>query len=104
MLFKVYAACCVKPKHIAEVTEKDLREAFDEVFNRANDAGLIDIMKDDDPDEVDDWKVSDAYQKIEKYWSDNKLIECGDWMIIEANDRIEVEIPNMCGESETMIF
>lgn len=109
MLFKVWAQNCVRPKgmRIIEVFESDLKQEFDKIFDEACDIKLIDpFVYDEDGDmvQVDDEKTSEAYSKIEAYWNKNKEISSGDYMIIEAESKFDIEIPNVCYGDTSIIF
>lgn len=109
MLYKVWAQNCVRPKgmRIVEATESDLQKVFDEIFDQACEENLIEpyiLDEDGDFEQMDDWKVSAAYEQIKKWWDDCKTISSGDYMIVEAESRFDVEIPNACYGDTNMIF
>ncbi len=106
MLYKVWGQNCVRPKgqRIIEASEKDLDEAYEAVMNEALIQEYIDITKDDDEDEIDYDKQDAAYSKISKYFDENKCIDCGDYRIVDAEDKDDICIPNVCGNSAWFIW
>ena len=102
MIVKVYAQNCIRPKgqRIIEVNSVDpfMTEVFDEALN----GGFINI--DGEDGEVDDAKVDAAYDKIKKYWEENKRLECGDYYIAEVKSLDDVTIPNMVAGCADVIF
>lgn len=108
-MFKVYAQCCrtAKGKRIVEAFESDLKEAFDKIFDDAEEQGLVDVFdydEDGEPIESNDEKMEAAYDKIKSYWDENKSINVGDYMIVEAESIFDVIVPNMCGYDSSFIF
>ena len=104
MLFKVYAQNVTRPigMRIMEVGKDELKKCLEEIFNEANDNEWIDILTDED--EVDDAKIDEAYHAIEKYWDTHHCISPGDYMIVEVENREDIEIPNVCYSDTSIIF
>ena len=102
MLYKVWAACCTRKKYIEDAKIDDLNDAFERIFDDAINSNLIDIFTSDD--EIDIEKEEEAFNKISEYFEKNKMINCGDWMIVETDDKLGINIPNMCGYDSNIIF
>lgn len=100
-LFKVYGQNCVAPHPYKEIFEEDLEEHFNKIVDDALDCGIIEFT-DDDAD--NDRKMSDAYDKVEAYFEENDYLNCGDYMIVRAEDLSEVRRPNMCGYDTDLIL
>lgn len=98
-IYKVYAQCVtrVAGRAIIEINPSDLREEIDNLvsgyFNNTN----TDFLGEDNLDK--------AYEVIadllDDYWEKNKILECGDYEIIEA-DEIPRR-PNMCGDTTSRL-
>lgn len=102
MLYKVWARCCTRKKYIEDAKIDDLNDAFERIFDDAINSNLIDIFTSDD--EIDIEKEEEAFNKISEYFEKNKMINCGDWMIVETDDKWGINIPNMCGYDSNIIF
>ncbi len=98
-LYKVYAQCVtrVAGRAIIEINPIDLREEIDNLvsdfFNNTN----TDFLGEDNLDK--------AYEVIadllDDYWEKNKILECGDYEIIETNEF--PSRPNMCGDTTSCL-
>ena len=104
MMFKVYAQNCVCAPGRRIIEVYDIEPYIREVFNYALDMGILDLFRDDEPDEISDEKYDAAFCKIEEYWNRTKVLNCGDYYIIEVDSRDDVVIPSMCGNDATIIF
>lgn len=104
MIFKVYANNVRVPQgmRIKEATKEDYDEAVKDVFRSADDSGLIDYVNADD--EIDFQKMEVLYDKIHAYFDENKVLEAGDYMIIETESANDITVPNMCGNDASIIF
>ena len=106
MLFRVWANCVRRPNgmRIEDVDQRALDEAINEVLDDAMVNDMIDTVRDSDPTEVDDNKISKALDKIRAWWEDDKFLNVGDYMIVEKDSIDEVRIPDMCGYDTSIIF
>lgn len=106
MLYKVWAQNCVRPKgmRIVEATQEDLNEVFDKIYNLASESNLIDDSLDEDENEIEHTKVEKYYGMIKDYWEKNKSISAGDYMIVDVEDKNDIQIPNACYGDESFIF
>lgn len=104
MMYKVWANCCIRPagKRIEDATKKDLDEAAERIFDDAVENHHIDIFTADD--DIDHEKEAKAYEKIYKYYEEKKMLNVGDYMIVEAESYDAVSIPDMCGWDTGLIF
>lgn len=107
-LFKVYAQNIRGKKHITMIPEYDeesvINEAVDGVYNDASNYENFDIFKDDNPDELDDDKINEAFSAIKDYFNENGILNAGDYQIVKAYGEGCVSIPCMCGYDTTFIF
>ena len=104
MLFRVWANCSGRRKKIEEIDQRDLDEAVNEVFDDAMENDMIDIFRDNDPNETDYTKMKKAFDKIWDWWEDTQFLYVGDYMIVEKDSIDEVHIPDMCGYNTSIIF
>ena len=107
MLFKVWPNCVTRPKgkRIEEVDQRALDEAINEVLDDAIEDDMVDIVRDSDPTEVDDNKISKALDKIRAWWKKWKDLSLGDYMIVEKDSIDEVQIPDISwGPDYLLIF
>lgn len=107
-LFKVYAQNIRGRKHITMIPEYDeesvINEAVDGVYNDASNYENFDIFKDDNPDELDDDKINEAFSAIKDYFNENGILNAGDYQIVKAYGEGCISIPNNCGYDTTFIF
>ena len=104
MMFKVYAQNCVcaPGNRITEVN--NIEPYIREVFDYASNMGIVDLCDNNNPDEISDEKYDAALCKIEEYWNRTKVLNCGDYYIVQVDSRDDVVIPSMCGNDATIIF
>ena len=104
MLFKVYAQNVNRPtgKAITEATKDDLARVFNEIIDEAINANMIDVYTKDG--DIDSKKYSAAYEIIEAYWQQNKVISSGDYEIIEALSMDDIRRPCKCESDTNIIF
>ena len=100
-IYKVYAKCCYALHPIREIDEDDLRGYFDAIVD---DAFSRDYIKCDwDDDKAVNAAGELAYAKVETYWFKNKILNCGDYMVIESDEEV-INRPNCCGWDTDLIF
>lgn len=106
MIYKVYANCVRVPKSIQEISEQDVKEYISQETNEFFDHNDLDFLSHNEDDEFEDliWtKCHEAvYDLIDELWNKNRVLECGDFMIVEADEA--PTRPNMCGSSHADIY
>ena len=105
MIYKVYAKCVRVAKSIQEISEEAVKEYISQETNEFFDHNDLDFLPHNDDDEYEDliWiKCNEAvYDLIDELWNKNRVLECGDFEIIEADET--PSRPDMCGSSHADI-
>lgn len=101
MIYKVYANCVRVPKAITEITEEDVKEYISQETDEFFDHNDLDFLPHDEDGYIEDSVMNKChevvYDLIDELWNKNKLLECGDFEIVEADEA--PSRPNMCGGS-----
>ena len=101
MIYKVYAKCVTRAKAITKITEEDVKEYISQETDRFFDHNDLDFLPRNEDDEIEDSIVNKCYEAvydlIDELWNKNKLLECGDFKIVEADEA--PSRPNNCGNS-----
>lgn len=101
MIFKIYANNVTVTKAITEISEEDVKEYIsqetDEFFNH-ND---LDFLSRNEDDEIEDSIMNKCYEAVydlmDELWNKNRILECGDFKIVEADEA--PSRPNSCSDS-----
>lgn len=103
MLFKVYAKNIARPRgmRIVKVSKLELEAAIEDVFNCADNMGMLDYIV---SDHIDYSKMEGYYDKIRDYFETNKFLDAGDYRIVETDDAAKIKVPNICGNDAFLIF
>lgn len=100
--YKVYGQNIRVVKPIKEIFECDLDDYFNEIVDNAIECGYIQL---DDKDDEDVSQVLDEdYKKVKKFFDEMGFLGCGDYMIIKAENREELQRPGACGYDTDRIF
>ena len=101
MIYKVYANCVRRAKAITEITEEDVKEYIAQEMNEFFDHNDLDFLPHNEDDEFEDfiWEQCNeaVYNLIDDLWNKNRVLECGDFMIVEADEA--PSRPNICGNT-----
>ena len=101
MIYKVYAQCAVRAKSIFEISEEDVKNYISQETDLFFDHNNLDFLPRNEDDEIEDsiWnKCYEAvYDLIDELWNKNRILECGDFMIVEADEA--PSRPNNCSDS-----
>ena len=101
MIYKVYANNVRTAKAITEITEEDVKEYIAQEMNEFFDHNDLDFLPHNEDDEFEDliWnKCHEAiYDLIDELWNKNRILECGDFKIVEADEA--PSRPNRCSNS-----
>ena len=101
MIYKVYAQCAVRAKSISEIREEDVKEYISLETDLFFDHNDLDFLPRNEDDEIEDSIINKSeevvYDLVDELWNKNKLLECGDFMIVEADEA--PSRPNNCGDS-----
>jgi len=106
MIYKVYAQCVVRAKSVIVINEKDVNECILDEANSFFDYSNLDFLPHNEDDEIEDSVFNKCYEivadMLTDIWNKNKRLECGDFMIVEADEA--PSRPNMCGSSHADIY
>lgn len=103
MIFKVYGQNITRARGTA-ISIIDPKEVNDYISNQANDffnGSDLSFLPHNEDDEIEDEIFNKAceavYELIDEIWSKDKILFCGDFMIVEADEA--PSRPSMCGDS-----
>lgn len=106
MIYKVYANCVRRAKAITKITEEDVKEYISQETNEFFDHNDLDFLPRDEDGYIEDSVMNKCheavYDLIDELWNKNKLLECGDFEIVEADET--PSRPDMCGSSSRDIY
>ena len=105
MIYKVYASNVTVTKAITEITEEEVKEYIcqetDDFFGHID----LDFLPRNEDNEIEDSVMNNCfdvvYDLIDELWNKNRVLECGDFKIVEADEA--PSRPNRCSESYTDI-
>lgn len=103
MIFKVYGQNITRPRGMA-ISIIDPEEVSNYISDQANDYfnnSSLDFLPHNEDDEIEDDVFNKAYEAvydlIDEIWNKDKILFCGDFMIMEADEA--PSRPSMCGDS-----
>ena len=103
MIFKVYGQNITRPRGMA-ISIIDPEEVSNYISDQANDyfnSSSLDFLPHNEDDEIEDDVFNRAfeavYDLIDEIWNKDKVLFCGDFMIMEADEA--PSRPSMCGDS-----
>lgn len=101
MIYKVYANCVTRAKAISKITEKDVNEYICQEADLFFDHNDLDFLPRNEDDEIEDPIFNKCYEVvwdlIDELWNKNRVLECGAFMIVEADET--PSRPNNCSDS-----
>lgn len=107
MIFKVYGQNITRPRGMA-ISIIDPGEVKIYISGQTNDyfnSSSLDFLPHNEDDEIEDDIFNKAfeavYELIDEIWSKDKILFCGDFMIVEADEA--PSRPSMCGDSYGLI-
>lgn len=101
--YKVYGQNIRGVKPIQEIYESDLDDYFGEIVDNAIECGYIQELDDEDEDR-NSQILDEAYAKVKNFFDEMGFLGCGDYMIIKAKDREELQRPGSVGYDTDRIF
>ena len=95
------------PHPYQEIDEENLKDYFSEIVEDALWVNYLDDYINVDDDNYND-VVAEFIQiineRIEKYFNEKGVLNCGDYQIVRANELSELTRPNTCGYDTELIL